>query len=139
MRSWLHHVSPAMLRNALFAVARVAFGAKFAKDGYENLTDLDSVIGYADAMDIPHPELLVPAASGLLLVGGLLLALGLAPLLGVVAIATFLLGVTPGIHDFWNREDEEERQTELEAFTRNATFLAGAVAFAAAVRDGDDD
>jgi putative oxidoreductase len=127
-----------VLRNAILVVARVAFGAKFAKDGFENLTDTESMVAYAEGAGVPMPELLVPAASFVLFAGGLLLALGLAPLLGVVAIATFLLGVTPEMHDFWNREDDEERQTEREAFTRNATFLAGAIAFAAAVRDGGD-
>lgn len=125
-----------MLKRAVFVLARAAFGAKFARDGYENLTDLDDVVAYADSVGVPFPGVLVPAASALLLVGGSLLALGLAPLIGVVAIATFLLGVTPELHDFWN-ESGDERSAEFSNFERNVAFLGGAVAFWAAVRERD--
>ncbi|MFC7068404.1 DoxX family membrane protein [Halobaculum lipolyticum] len=124
-----------MITRLLFALARLAFGAKFAKDGYENLRDRDEMVAYADSVGVPAPELLVPAASGLLLVGGVLVAAGLAPVLGVVAIATFMLGVTPQMHDFWNRDDEESRTEERDAFLRNASFLGAAIAFAVAARE----
>lgn len=117
-----------MLSRAVFVLARVAFGAKFARDGYDNLTDIDDMIAYADGVGVPYPELLVPAASLLLLVGGLLLALGIAPLIGVIAIATFLLGVTPEMHDFWNKSGEE-RSEEFDTFLKNVAFLSAAVAF----------
>lgn len=123
-----------MLRRALFVLARAAFGAKFARDGYDNLTDVDELVEYAADAGVPFPGVLVPFASLLLLVGGVLLAFGLAPILGLVAIATFLLGVTPEMHDFWN-ESGEARREEADAFAKNVSFLAAAVAFWVAVRN----
>ncbi|MFB6161372.1 MAG: DoxX family membrane protein [Haloferacaceae archaeon] len=115
-----------MLDRVAFVLARVVFGAKFARDGYDNLAD--ATIAYADDAGVPFADVLVPAASALLLVGGVLLALGLAPVIGVAAIVAFLLGVTPELHDFWNLSGDE-RDEELDAFLRNVSFLAGAVAF----------
>lgn len=123
-----------MLRRIVFVLARVAFGAKFARDGYDNLTDIDDMIAYADDVGVPRPDVLVPTASILLFVGGILLALGIAPLLGVIAIATFLLGVTPEMHDFWNRSGEE-RSEQFDTFLTNVSFLAGAIAFWVALRE----
>lgn len=117
-----------MFRRLVFVLARAAFGAKFARDGYDNLADNENMVAYAESTGVPAPELLVPAASGLLFVGGILLAVGLAPLLGVIAIATFLLGVTPEMHDFWNKEGDA-REEEFDAFVRNSAFLGAAVAF----------
>jgi uncharacterized membrane protein YphA (DoxX/SURF4 family) len=123
-----------MLDRLLFVVARLAFGAKFARDGYDNLSNREDVVSYAESVGVPFADVLVPAASGLLLVGGVLLALGLAPLLGVVAIAAFLLGVTPQMHDFWNVEGDQ-RADEFDAFLRNASFLGAAIAFVVAMRE----
>ncbi|WP_135305908.1 DoxX family protein [Haloarcula amylovorans] len=124
-----------MLKHAVFVLARAAFGAKFARDGYNNLADLDDMVVYADSVGVPFAGTLVPIASSLLFVGGIMLALGLAPLLGAVAIAAFMLGVTPGMHDFWN-ESGDERDAEFDNFLRNVAFLGGAVAFWASTRDG---
>ncbi|MFB6096521.1 MAG: DoxX family membrane protein [Haloferacaceae archaeon] len=123
-----------MLKRAAFVLARAAFGAKFARDGYDNLTDVDDLVAVAEEAGVPRADLLVPAASLLLLVGGVLLALGIAPVLGVVAIAVFLLGVTPEMHDFWNASGDE-RSDEADAFVRNVAFLGAAIAFWVAVRD----
>lgn len=125
-----------MLKRAAFVLARAAFGVKFARDGYDNLTDVDDMIEVAEGADVPYANVLVPVASLLLLIGGVLLALGIAPILGVVAIATFLLGVTPEMHDFWN-ESGEERSDEFDSFVRNVSFLGAAVAFWLAFRERD--
>lgn len=126
-----------MLDRILLVLARTAFGVKFAHDGYNNLVNREEMIGYAESVGVPAPNVLVPAASFGLLVGGVLLALGIAPLLGVAAIAAFLLGVTPQMHDFWNMEDEQ-RGEEFDRFARNVAFLSGAIAFGVA-HSGDDD
>ncbi|ELZ26288.1 hypothetical protein C474_21366 [Halogeometricum pallidum JCM 14848] len=123
-----------MLNRLLFIFARIAFGAKFARDGYDNLASTDDMVAYADSVGVPFANVLVPAASFLLFAGGILLALGLAPLLGIVGIATFLLGVTPQMHDFWNMEGDE-RDEEFDAFLRNASFLGAAIAFAVTMRE----
>lgn len=123
-----------MLKRTVFVLARAVFGAKFALDGYENISANDDMVAYAESAGVPFASVLVPTASAALLAGGVLLALGLAPVLGVVGIAAFLLGVTPELHDFWN-ESGEDREAELANFTRNLAFLGGAIAFGVAAAD----
>lgn len=134
--SGLPPVPSGVFRSVAFALARFVFGAKFAKDGYDNLQSLDDLVEVGADAGVPVPELLVPAASGLLFVGGVLVALGLAPLLGVAAIAAFMLGVSPEMHDFWNRSGDD-REAELDAFLRNAAFVGAAVAFWTASRSDE--
>jgi hypothetical protein len=49
----------------------------------------------------------------------------------VAAIAGFLVGVSPLIHDFWNMEDPQQRQNEMINFSKNMALLGAALALAA--------
>lgn len=64
--------------------------------GLNHFTGLDGMSGYAAAKGIPAPRVAV-IASGLVLGGGLSVALGVFPLVGALALALFFLAVTP----FW--------------------------------------
>jgi hypothetical protein len=37
--------------------------------------------------------------------------------------------VTPILHDFWNHDDPEQRQQELQQFLKNTALLGAALAF----------
>jgi uncharacterized membrane protein YphA (DoxX/SURF4 family) len=109
-------------------LGRVLFGSGLTVLAVRNLTNLEGRIGYADAKGVPFAQLLVPASSGLLLGGGVGIALWKRPKLAAASVATFLLGVTPVMHDFWN-VDEESRGEELTSFVQNLTLLGAAIAF----------
>lgn len=110
------------------------FGAGLVALAVRNLTNLNGRIAYADAKGVPEAETLVPAGSGLLLGGGLGISVWKAPKLSVSAVAAFLIGVTPLMHDFW-AVDEEERDGELTAFLQNVTLLGAALAFFGRARE----
>ena len=63
-----------------------------------------------------------------LVLGGASLVLGVQPKLGVAAIAGFLAGVTPIMHDFWRVEDPNQRMNEMINFSKNLALLGAALA-----------
>lgn len=109
-------------------VGRLLFGAGLAVLALLNLNDLDGRIAYADAKGVPFAEKAVPAASGLLLGGGLGITLWKRPKLAAASVAAFFVGVTPTMHDFW-AVDEEARGDELTSFLQNLALLGAALAF----------
>ena len=114
-------IEPALLR-----LGRLLFGGLFAYMGATNLRNLEGRVSYAEAKDVPKPDVLVPAASGMLSLGGVGVALRRLPRLSAAAVAAFLLGVTPTMHDFWNL-DGEDRATERNSFLKNAALFGAAL------------
>jgi uncharacterized membrane protein YphA (DoxX/SURF4 family) len=120
----------------LSTTGRAVFGGVLAFMALDNLRNVEEMVGYAESKDVPAAERLVPLSSGLLLVGSLGVVLGSFPRLAAGAIAAFLVGVTPEMHDFWNRE-ESEREQQLIHFLKNTALLGTALVFLA--RGTDDD
>ncbi|ELY51136.1 DoxX family membrane protein [Natronolimnohabitans innermongolicus] len=111
-----------------FRFGTALFGGILAFNALENLRNLEGRIAYAEAKGAPAPSVSVPAISGGLLAGGIGLVLWRLPASAAAAIASFLIGVTPVMHDFWNVDDPEERQNELIHFLKNTALLGAALA-----------
>jgi putative oxidoreductase len=47
---------------------------------------------------------------------------------GALAIAGFLAGVSPTIHDFWRAEDPNQRMNDMTNFAKNMALLGAALA-----------
>ena len=60
--------------------------------------------------------------------GGASLVLGIKPVLGAAAVAGFLVGASPVMHDFWRVQDPEKRQSEMINFTKSIALLGGSLA-----------
>ncbi|USZ77735.1 DoxX family protein [Halorussus vallis] len=101
----------------------------------DNFRNLDAQIGYAESKGVSNAELSVPLASGALLFGGLGIATWKLPRLAAGAVATFFLGVTPRMHDFWEADEEMEKQNETYHFLKNASMLGAALAFLRIAQD----
>jgi uncharacterized membrane protein YphA (DoxX/SURF4 family) len=114
----------------VFLLARVVFGAAFVVFGLNHFLNAESMSGYAGAKGVPAPSLAVPFTGGMLVFGGLAVALGVVPLYGAGAIAAFLLVTTPVMHDFW-AAPEEEAQSELTNFLKNVALFGTALGFLA--------
>lgn len=114
----------------LSTIGRALYGGVLAFMGLDNFRDLEGSVAYADSNGVPEADTLVPFASGALLFGGIALALGKAKTLAAGAIVTFFIGVTPGMHDFWNM-DEEQREGQLIHFLKNLALLGAALSFLA--------
>jgi putative oxidoreductase len=116
-------------------LGRALFGGVLAFMALDNFRDLEGSVAYAESNGVPKADKLVPFASGALLFGGIALALGKFRTLAAGAIATFFVGVTPQMHDFWNMEEQSEQQ-QIH-FLKNLTILGGTLYFLA--EDTDDD
>ena len=122
-------VEKVVFETSLFQVGRALFGTILAFLAMDNLRNLDERVAYAEAKGAPAPGRTVPFVSGSLLLGSAGLALWRLPRASAVAVAGFFLGVTPQMHDFWNAEDEEERQQEFFHFTKNTALFGAALVF----------
>ncbi|QFU84335.1 DoxX family protein [Natronorubrum aibiense] len=115
-------------QNPPSVLGRLLFASGLAALALRNLTNLDGRIAYADAKGVPLADKLVPASSGLLLGGSLGIGFWKLPKLSAASIATFFIGVTPVMHDFW-AVDEDSRDEELTSFLQNIVLLGAAIAF----------
>jgi putative oxidoreductase len=114
-----------------FTLGRLLYGGFFLTSGIHHFQDYKKLTAYAQSKGVPH--LLAPAAvlgsGALLTAGGASLLLGTRPKLGSAAVITFLAGVSPIMHDFWN-EEGDMRDVQMAHFLKNAALLGGALALA---------
>jgi uncharacterized membrane protein YphA (DoxX/SURF4 family) len=111
-----------------FLLGRVVFGGFFLYNGLHHFKQLRSMAQYAGAKGVPLPEAAVSATGAALLLGGASVLLGVRPKMGLAAILTFLAGVSPVMHDFWNVAEPEKRQLEMINFAKNMALLGAALA-----------
>ncbi len=113
---------------AAFLIGRLVFGGFFLYNGINHLKERKSLGQYAGAKNVPMPEVVVVATGVALVAGGTSILLGVKPKLGAAAIAGFLAGVSPVMHNFWNVQDPNQRMNEMVHFSKNLALLGGALA-----------
>lgn len=111
----------------LFLIGRIAFGGFFVYNGINHLMKWRSMGQYAAAKNVPQPEAAVIGSGVLLILGGTLVALGVQPKVGALAIMTFLASVSPAMHDFWAQEDPNQKMQDTIHFSKNMALLASAL------------
>lgn len=121
----------------LFLVGRILLGGYFLLAGVSHFRNRAMMAQFAASKGTPFPMLAVVGTGVLLLVGGLSLASGVYPLLGLGTIALFLVGTTPVMHAFWKVTDPAARMAEVSSFTRNAALLGAVLILAALPRPWD--
>jgi len=120
-------------------IGRLLFAAMFINSGIDHLKEREGMTAYARSQGAPAPELGVPGSGLLILMGGLLMALGLWPDLGALLIAAFLIPVTFYMHAFWKISDPQMRQMQRIHFFKNLSLTgASLLAFALFAECGDD-
>jgi uncharacterized membrane protein YphA (DoxX/SURF4 family) len=111
-----------------FLLGRLIFGGFFLYNGINHLKERKSLAQYAQSKNVPQAEAAVVASGVALLIGGTSILLGVKPKLGTMAIAGFLLGVSPVMHNFWSVEDPAQRMNDMINFSKNLALLGGALA-----------
>src|ERR1700704_1911184 len=113
---------------AAFLIGRLIFGGFFLYNGINHLKERKSLGQYAQAKNVPMAEAAVTATGAVLIAGGASILLGIKPKLGTAAIAGFLAGVSPVMHDFWRVEEPNQRMNEMINFSKNMALLGSAIA-----------
>jgi putative oxidoreductase len=111
-----------------FLLGRAIFGGFFLYSGIHHLTDSESLTEYAKFKGVPMPELAVKGSGLALILGGTSILLGVKPKIGTAAVLGFLASVSPVMHDFWNVDDPQNKQSEMVNFTKNLALLGGTLA-----------
>ena len=111
-----------------FLLGRLIFGGFFVYNGINHLKERKSLAQYAQSKDVPQAEAAVVASGVALIAGGTSILLGVKPKYGAAAIAGFLLGVSPVMHNFWKVEDPAQRMNDMINFSKNLALLGGALA-----------
>lgn len=111
-----------------FVIGRLIFGSFFLYNGINHLKQRKSLAQYADTKNVPLPNAAVTATGVVLLAGGASILLGVKPKLGAAAIAGFLAGVSPVMHNFWSIQDPNQRMNEMINFSKNLALLGSALA-----------
>ena len=109
-------------------LSRLLFGGAIGFAAGSNFQNMDEMIEYAESKDIPMADVLVPFASGMATVGAIGVTVWRLPTLAAGAVATFLAGITPTMHDFWNMEGERRQQEQIN-FVKNVALFAASLAF----------
>lgn len=107
----------------LLVAGRIILGAYFLYAGFGHFQNRKMMAGYAAMKKVPFPMLSILGTGLLLMAGGLSLLLGLYPYVGIALLASFFIGVTPMMHDFWAVEDPMQRMGERVNFTKNLALL----------------
>lgn len=110
-----------------FVLGRVLFGGVLAFNGLNHFMQTEQMAAMADANDVPWPTLAVYGTGSLLLLGGLSLVTGIYPVVGAVALVVFFVVTTPWMHDFWNIDDNDQKQQQLTHFMKNSALLGAAL------------
>jgi len=114
--------------------ARVLTGSTYALLGFDALREPGARVGQAAGVlaavrtTVPLPaddELVVRANAAVQVVGGTLLALGLAPRLSALALAGSLIPTTLAGHAYWVIEDPAARKLQRIQFHKNMAMIGG--------------
>lgn len=114
-----------------FLIGRIIVGLFYINGGIRHFMNLNMTAGYAGSKGVPAPKLAVGGSGALLIIGGLSFLLGYQPLIGVIAIALFMIGVSPVMHKFWGVQDPMQKMAEMVNFTKNLALLGCALMFLA--------
>jgi putative oxidoreductase len=90
-----------------------------------------SAIDYASRHGVPLPDLLVPFAGVLALVGGLSVLFGFKTKIGAWILIAFLVPVTFVMHNFWAVSDPQAVALQQNLFMKNLALMGGALLLAA--------
>ena len=112
---------------AAFLIGRLVFGGFFLYNGIHHLKERKQLGQYAESKNVPMAEATVAATGVVLIAGGTSILLGVKPKLGTAAIAGFLAGVSPVMHNFWSMQDPQQRMNEMINFSKNMALLGSAL------------
>src|SRR6266478_2516689 len=115
--------------NIAFLIGRIVFGGYWLMASFNHFKNLNYMSEYAKAKGTPSPKLAVAGTGVILLVGGLSMLLGVYPVVGIILLIIFLLGVSFQMHNFWKVADAQAKQIDMINFTKNMALVGALLMF----------
>lgn len=109
----------------LHLLGRILFALVFILSGLNHLTQQEAMTGYARAKGLPAPGAATVVSGVVIIVAGLMIVLGLYPVVAAFLLFFFLLGTAFLMHAFWKETDPQAKQSEMAHFLKDLA-LAGA-------------
>jgi putative oxidoreductase len=106
-----------------FLIGRILFGGFWLRSSFLHFKNLNYLSEYAKAKGTPSPKLAVAGTGVILLLGGLSMLFGICPIIGIILLIVFLLGVSFQIHNFWKVDDAQMKQMDVINFTKNIALV----------------
>lgn len=117
--------------HSMIVAGRILMGGFYVIAGVHHFYLLDPLTKMIAARGVPAPGSVLILGSLLQLVAGLLLMVGIFPMLAAMALIIFTLGASAMLLNFWTMKGDERRH----AFTQwqcNLALIGGLLAVAAA-------
>jgi putative oxidoreductase len=114
----------ATARDGVALAGRILLAAMFVISGWGKLMGFAGTVGYIASQGLPLPQLLAAAAIVIELGGGLLILLGWKTHWAALALAVFLVVITPIFHNFWSAPPEAQMGQVIN-FQKNVSILGG--------------
>lgn len=120
------------LEDGVMTAARIVVGATFAIIGVRNIGNHKPISEMIRANRLPMPEFMAATGIAMQVGFGLLMAIGLFPIVSALGLLVFTVLATLMAHSFWMFPDKAERATQVSAFLANMIMVGGLLALVAA-------
>jgi putative oxidoreductase len=120
------------LDEGVLVAARIVTGAAFAIIGARNVGNHKPISEMIRANKFPMPEFLAATGIAMQIGFGVLMAIGLFPVVSALALLVFTVVATLMAHSFWMFRDKAERSAQVGAFLSNMIMVGGLLALVAA-------
>jgi len=122
---------PSQSLEPAFFAGRAILGGFFLYNGINHFLHHQDLTAYAKSKGVPAAGAAVSVSGALLVAGGLSIVTGVMPKLGAALISTFLMGVSPSMHGFWQDDDPEQRMNDMINFMKNMALVGASMLVAA--------
>ena len=112
----------------ILLVGRILFGGFFVMGGAMHFMKLHDMTEYARMKGAPMPKISTIVTGMLIMLAGLGVVFGVYQSVSLLAIAAFLVVITPIMHAFWKVSDPNIKMMEMQMFLKNMALLGAALA-----------
>ncbi len=110
-------------------IGRILFGGYFIIAGFNHLSKMEMMTGYAKSKNVPMAKLAVPFTGLMLLAGGLSYIFNFHVTAGSIILIAFLLPTTFMMHGYWSIQDPMQKITERINFEKNLALIGALILF----------
>lgn len=114
--------------NIILLIGRILFSLIFIIKSFGHFAE--GQIAMAEAAGIPLPQVMVPIAGIIALLGGLSILFGYKAKAGAWLLVIFLIPTAFAMHQFWQQEDPFAIMMQHYCFWKNVSMLGAALMIA---------